>query len=113
VIDTVTYKRQLDLLRAHGHQLFERLTDAERVIDEEAYLVTAHVVLELAKSARSIWEARSDQQKCDFLAKLVCNPTLDGRTVRYDLRKPFEVLAKMRREERWRARLDSNQLPPA
>lgn len=40
--------------------------------------------------------------------KLVCNPRLDGRTVRYDLRKPFDVISKMRRDEEWRPQRDLN-----
>jgi hypothetical protein len=50
---------------------------------------------------KSLLETRS-REKRDFLARLVCNPRLDGRTVRFDLRKPFAVLAKMRAANDWR-----------
>jgi hypothetical protein len=47
-----------------------------------ASLVTAQRVLELAKNAKSLWEGRQPSERRDLLARLVCNPRLDGRTVR-------------------------------
>lgn len=73
-----------------------------------AYLDTARDVLELAKQAKSLLETRSREEKRDFLARLVCNPRLDGRTVRFDLKKPFAVLAKMRAANDWRPQGESN-----
>ncbi len=106
-IDRATYERQLTRLRADKADRFEKLRATDQ--DEDAkYLVTADRVLELAKSARSLWEGRTPVEKRDFLARLVCNPRLDGRTVRYDLRKPFAVLAKMRGSDGWRPQRDSN-----
>ncbi len=45
-------------------------------------------------------------EKRDLIARLIRNPRLDGRTVRYDLRKPFDVLVRMRGVEGWRPHLD-------
>ena len=70
--------------------------------EDEKYLVTAERVLELAKNAKSLWEARSPSERRDFLERLVCNPRLEGRTVRYDVRKPFDVILKMAGSEGWR-----------
>lgn len=106
-VDRETYERQLARVRADRAERFERLQEAER--DEDAkYLVAADRVLELAKRARSLWEGRSPEERRDFVARLVCNPRLDGRTVRYDLKKPFAVLAKMRGSDGWRPHRDSN-----
>jgi len=41
-------------------------------------LVTAQHVLELARSAKNIWMVRSPEERRDLLAKLLCNPVLDG-----------------------------------
>ena len=49
---------------------------------------------------------RQPTEQRDLLERLVCNPRLDGRTVRYDLRKPFDVISKMRGDEGWRPYLD-------
>jgi hypothetical protein len=94
-------------LRADRANRFEQL----RQIDEHEdarYLVTAERVLELAKQAEFLFETRSREERRDFLARLVCNPRLDGRTVRFDLRKPFAVIAKMRVANDWRPQRESN-----
>ena len=106
-IDAETFSRQQRRVRAERDALFDKLREADAMIDD-GYLVTAHRVLELAKSARTLWNGRSAQEKCELLEKLVCNPRLEGRTVRYDLQKSFAALAQMRGEEGWRPRRDSN-----
>jgi len=101
VIDEDTFRRQQQRLREEGAKLFEKLREVDSEIDD-GYLVTAHRVLELAKCAKTLWNGRTAQEKCELLEKLVCNPRLEGRTVRYDLRKPFAALAQMRGEGGWR-----------
>jgi hypothetical protein len=106
-IDADLLKRQQARVRTDRDALFDKLQDAESDADD-AYLVTADRVLELAKNAKRLWEGRTPGKQRDFLAKLVCNPRRDRRTVRYDLRKPFAALAQMRGEEGWRPQGDSN-----
>jgi DNA invertase Pin-like site-specific DNA recombinase len=104
-IDRTTYDRQLLRLRDQKAETFEKLRQIDRAEDEK-YLVTAERVLELAKNAKSLWEARSPSERRDFLERLVWNPRLDGRTVRYDVRKPFDVILKMAGSEGWRPQRD-------
>ncbi len=106
-IDADLFKRQQTRVREERDALFDKLQAAETEADD-AYLVTADRVLELAKNAKRLWEGRTPSEQRDFLARLVCNPRLDGRTVRYDLRKPFAVLAQMHGEGGWRPQRDSN-----
>lgn len=106
-IEPDVFKRQQVRVREERDTLFDKLQAAEGEADD-AYLVTAARVLELAKDAKTLWEGRSPAEQRDLLARLVCNPRLDGRTVRYDLRKPFAVLAQMHGEGGWRPRRDSN-----
>ncbi len=106
-IDRETYDRQLSRLRAEKAERFDKLRAADAAEDDK-YLVMADRVFELAKTARSLWEGRTPEQKRELLERLVSNPRLDGRTVRYDLRKPFDVLTKMRGVEGWRPQGDSN-----
>ncbi len=107
-IDADPFKRQQARVREERDALFDKLQAAETEADD-AYLVTADRVLELAKNAKQLWEGRTPAEQRDFLARLVCNPRLDGRTVRFDLRKPFAVLAQMHGEgKRGRPRRDSN-----
>jgi DNA invertase Pin-like site-specific DNA recombinase len=106
-IDRSMFDAQVARVRESRRAYFEKLHDADTEVDA-SYLDTARDVLELAKNARSLLEGRSATEKRDFLARLVCNPRLDGRSVRYDLRKPFAVIAKMRGSDGWRPQRDSN-----
>ena len=87
-IDRATYERQLERARTDKAERFEKLREADAETDTK-YPARAERVLELAKNAKALWEGRSDEEKRDLVAKLVCNPRLDGRTVRYDLQKHF------------------------
>lgn len=69
--------------------------------------MTASRVLELAKNAKALFDRRSPREKLDLLRRVVCNPRLDGRTARYDLRKPFDTLAKMAESGEWRPQRDT------
>ena len=82
-IDADLFKRQQHRVRDERDALFAKLRETDASIDD-SYLVTAHRVLELAKTAKALWNGRSPEEKRDFLEKLVRNPRLDGRTVRYD-----------------------------
>lgn len=83
-IDAETFGRQQQRIRAERDALFDKLREADAMIDD-GYLVTAHRVLELAKSARTLWNGRSAKEKCELLEKLLCTPRLEDRTVQYDL----------------------------
>ena len=82
-INRSTFDAQVARVREARRDRFEKLRDADTESDT-AYLDTARDVLELAKQAKSLLETQSREEKRDFLARLVCNPRLDGRTVRFD-----------------------------
>ncbi len=104
-LDDATFRRQLERIQKERRLNFDLLQDTQGQVDG-AYLVTAQRVLELAKNAKSLWEGRSPEERRDLLAKLLWNPVLDGRSVRYDLKKPFRVLHEMREKENWRGGRD-------
>ena len=58
---------------------------------------------ELSTNAESLWNLRSAVEKVSLLQKLISNPVLDGPTIRYDLQKPFAVIAEMAKKEDWRS----------
>jgi DNA invertase Pin-like site-specific DNA recombinase len=105
-IDRETYDRQLSRLRTEKAAALTKVSEGN---GDAKYLVTAARVLELAKNAKLLFDGRNPREKLDLLQRLVCNPRLEGRTVRYDLRKPFDTLAKMRGDEGWRPQRDSNR----
>lgn len=106
-LDDVTYARQRNLLMTERHQAAERLSAASDELDDK-YLATADRTFELAKRARSLWNQRTPAEKRQLLEMVLSNPTLDGATLRWEMKKPFAILAEMTKGNDWRARRDSN-----
>ena len=111
-LDDETFRRQLDRVRQQRRSCTDQLQSAQREIDG-AYLVTAQRVLELAKNAKMLWESRSKEERGDLLAKLLSNPTLQKQSIRFDLRKPYRILADLSESGFQRDGRDSNPRPPA
>ena len=109
-LDDVTYQRQRDMLLSEKHAALDRLSAASEELDDK-YLVTADRIFELAKQARSLWNQRTPSEKRQLLEMVLSNPRLEGVTVRYDMKKPFAILAEMTKGNDWRARSDSNARP--
>lgn len=70
--------------------------------------MTAKRVFELAINAKDLWKKGTPEERRKVLELLCSNPTLEGSTVRYDLKKPFAVLAEMAQKENWRSQGDLN-----
>ena len=110
ILDEAAYKRQITHIRNERTRLTSLLENANNHIDDVCQ-ETAQSILELASNAKSLWLTRTAKERLEFLDMLLSNPRLEGSTVRYDFKKPFFVLAKMRENESWRARRDSNSRP--
>ncbi len=107
ILDELGYKRQIERIRQEQLTLTELLEKSNNDIDD-AYLETSKSILELATQLRSLWNDRTPQERLMLIDKVLSNPVLDGKTLRYDYKKPFGVLAKMRRDGIWRPRRDLN-----
>lgn len=84
----------------------EKFTDLLLEVQNQAtntYLTTAKQILELAANAKKLWLSRNDRERAEFLRKLLWNPKITGSTIEYHLKKPFEVVAKMRGNDKWGA----------
>jgi hypothetical protein len=68
---------------------------------------TAHSIIELCKGAKSKWVSANPQERKALLEFVLSNPVLDGVTLRYDLRKPFSLLAEMKKNPEWRSQLEA------
>lgn len=69
---------------------------------------TAKTVLELGKSAKSLWKDGAPEERRNLLDKLLSNPILDELNIQFNLKKPFAVLVEMKENEEWCARGDLN-----
>lgn len=106
-LDQVEFKNQIKRLDEEQNQFTVQLEQAQLSING-AYLKTAKDILELATRAKTLWFQRSPQERKMFLERILSNPVLDGPSVRYELKKPFAVLAEMAQKKDWRPQGDSN-----
>lgn len=107
VIDQEEYKRQSERLKDERRYYTELLKQSQCSISD-AWKVTAQRVFELAMNAKSLWNQGSVEQRLEILKTVCSNPTLEGASVRYEIRKPFATVAEMAKKEDWRPLRDSN-----
>ena len=85
---------------------YDRQLEQANLAITGAVAKTAKEILELATDANSLWKAAPRHERVKYLKKVCSNPILEGQTIRYDLRKPFKLLANMRGKEDWWTRVD-------
>ncbi len=107
LLDESGYRRQIERVRSERERMTDLMSKAQSMIDD-AYLVTAKKILELATMAKSLWDSRGREEKRDFLEKILSNRVLDGATVRYKLKKPFRIVSQMASSSTWRPQGDLN-----
>ena len=107
LLDEDGYKRQLERVRKTRAELSDLVFKAQEEIDN-AYIDTAEEILELCSRAKSLLEKQNPHEQVKFLEQLLSNPRLRGPSVEFDLRSPFDVVAKMRESGNWRSQGDLN-----
>ena len=78
---------------------------------DESCLITAQMVLDLARRAGQIFESSKVPEKQQFLNFVVSNLKLDGEKLDLELKEPFNVLARMGDQREWLPGQDSNLRP--
>lgn len=100
VIDKDQYRRQVQRIREDRAHLIDLLEKAQLNLNG-AYKETVETTLELATNAKSLWNSGSAWERRDFLNRVLSNQVLNGLTVEFDLKKPFQALMRMRQSEEW------------
>lgn len=101
------YKRDLKRIRTMRAEMTDWLSHNHDEIDD-AYIDTVETIFELCSSAKSLLESRPEGERLKFLQQFYSNSRLRGLTLEFDLRSPFDVIAKMREKHEWRPLRDSN-----
>lgn len=111
LIDEEDFKRLREKSRTEAFALKSKMeNDYSKVL--EKVRVGLNFTLELAKGAELKWKVATPTEKLSLLKRSHSNFLLDGLNVRYDLRKPFSVLAQIKLNdsfENWCARTDLNR----
>jgi len=105
--DEEVYGATLKRLRDERERIGDQLARSQGEMDG-AYLDLAKRTIELARDLKTLWNAATPREKRELIEKLVSNPVLEGRTLRYEIRKPFRLLAEMASGNVWLPRTDSN-----
>lgn len=92
-------KRRIAELRSERDRLTQLIFDLQGSASA-TYLKTATDILELAKDAKRLWLSRNREERAAFLRKILWNPRITGRTIEYQLQKPFGCIAGLRESER-------------
>src|SRR5277367_2296504 len=66
-------------------------------------------IIGLAANSYDLFESSKTDEKRGLLGFVFLNLRLEGPTLRYDLRKPFDQLAKLPNNPEWRAGQDESE----
>ncbi|MFA5107843.1 MAG: recombinase family protein [Patescibacteria group bacterium] len=86
------YDKKLKQLKERQSEITVRLEEHTRA--DENYLISATTVLNLARNASEIFESSEVAEKRQILNFLLQNCRVEGREMLFDLKKPFDVIAK-------------------
>lgn len=111
VLDEEGYKRHLGRVREDRKKYSGLLHQYQRQ-ELDTYLQKANIALELATNAKTLWKGRNPVEQRDFLKMILWNPRLDPPSVRYEMKKPFKLLAQMATSENWGNRRGLNPRHP-
>jgi hypothetical protein len=87
------YDKKHKELREKQYDLGMQLDDHTKA--DESYHIAASTVLSLAKRAAEIFESSEPEEKNIFLNYLLQNPTVNGKTLGYALRSPFNAILEL------------------
>ncbi len=101
VLDKEAYQRQVNKVRAERTDYTHQLEQLTLEINDASNSALAKV-FELAVDAELQWNLKNREERAEYLKRVLSNPRLKMRSLRYDLEKPFERLAKMKGTSNWR-----------
>ena len=107
------YGRHLEKIKLERENLENSLIALENA-DNRQIEHGAKFLLELCKRAKSAWNKGDSEERLGLVKRVCSNFRVDGASLRYDLRRPFQILAQIKLNEgdqKWWGRQDSNLQP--
>lgn len=92
------YRLQADHLESQQKEYTELLEGAQLRLTD-VVCETAKSILELSTNAKSLWLSKTPEEQRADLDKILSNYSLDGVTVRYQYKPPFQWLAQIKTNE--------------
>jgi hypothetical protein len=106
LLDQEGYRRQIQRLRMERTQTQGQL-DQARTLVASGSRETAATIIELSKSAKSLFLSRKPLERRNFLDLVLSNPRLHGVTVEYDLKNTWRLLKEMKQSGEWWSHLEA------
>lgn len=103
------YKRKFEEYREAAKSLQNKRLNIEQVDDD--YYSTVNHLLELARNAPMLFENANPEQKKGLINLVLSNLQLEGKQLRWELKKPFDTMAYCNENANWQGRRDSNPRP--
>lgn len=105
------YDKKVQELRNRQREIEHKLSNHTSA--DETFHYTLSALVSLTSRAHECFAHANVEQKRKLLTLIFANLEMQGTTLCYSLRKPFDVLAQLSTSEKWRARRDSNPRPSA
>ncbi len=106
VVDDVFYKRKASEYKALRDSIKNKLNATDKA--DDAFYLTIDNMLRLAQKAPSLL-LRSEMEYARRLINFVLqNLTLKDRKLRWEYKKPFDILAKTAKNDNWQGHVESN-----
>ena len=105
------YDKKVRELRLRQHEIEHLLSSHTKA--DETFHYTLSALVALTARAHECFARANIEQKRKLLTLLFANLEMQGTTLCYSLRKPFNTLAELPATEKWRAQQDSNLQPLA
>ncbi len=108
-ITTDDYDKKCHEFKTRQYNINEQIKNYLRA--DETFKLTVNTVLSIASKAYELFESSNIEQKRKLINYVFSNLELEGTTLRYSLKKPFDLMVDCTTYNDWLRRRDSNPRP--
>lgn len=98
-ITTDTYDRKCQELKTRQYSINEQIKSYLKA--DETFKLTVNTVLSIASKAYNLFESSKIEQKRKLISYVFSNLELEGATLRYSLKKPFDLMVDCTTYSEW------------
>ena len=105
-ITTDDYDKKCHQLKTRQYQISDQIK--KHLKADETFKITVNAVFSIAKKTYELFESSKIEQKRKLINYVFSNLELEGTTLRYSLRKPFDLMTNCTTHSEWLGHKDSN-----
>ncbi len=102
----LSWSKETKNFRSKDYATSQQIKEDKRILSSQiervqskfaaGFMLSSDSILELAKSAKSLWNRRDKEKRVDLLKMVLSNQQLNGKVVESSLHKPFKILGEIR-----------------